>query len=143
MTSYFQCLSENHGYAHGFDRISFRTHTSSLEGATELKWYPVLPESNFSDSGQKAWTIVLVHRISFRTDNSIFLRSYYDEVTGQTFRAHTVFKLHIQPDTYSVCVSDDQLEMESGSSLQTQLVWCATERTYLVHSLLVKMLPMD
>lgn len=65
--------------------------------------------------------------------------SYYDEELDQQYRVSTAFQVYIQPESYSVRVADEE---GSGSSLlQTNFLWHAPERTYIVHALLIKMAP--
>ena len=55
-------------YSKAFLPISLCAHNSPLEGAIKLKFtpfyssevpFPDLPESKFSDSGRKPWTIIV------------------------------------------------------------------------------------
>ena len=64
--------------------------------------------------------------------------SYQDKVTGKSYRVHAVFQVYIQPDTYIVHIADEP-GRGTGSPLQSQLEWRAPERTYIMHSLLIKM----
>lgn len=46
-------------------------------------------------------------------------------------------QVYVQPGTYSV----DTVAEKSNSPSQSQLAWTAQERTYIVHALLVQMIP--
>ena len=66
-------------------------------------------------------------------------RSYYDQTTGQDYLASAAFQVYIQPDTYTVHVS----ELSGDNGVQSMLEWRVVERTYIVHSLLIHMTPVD
>ena len=53
-----------------------------------------------------------------------------------------VFQVYIQPDTYSVHVSETSVG-SVGSAVQSLLEWRVIERTYIVHSLLIQMTPIE
>lgn len=79
--------------------------------------------------------IFLLHCISLY----IKLCRYHDKTVDQHFRAHTVFQVFIQPGTYSVEVANSPTS--ATSPLNTQLEWHVSERTYIIHSLLVQLVP--
>ena len=64
--------------------------------------------------------------------------SYYDQTTGKDYHVSAAFQVYIQPDTYTVHVSETS-ETSVGSTTQSLLEWRATERTYIVHSLLIQL----
>ena len=66
--------------------------------------------------------------------------SYYDQMTGKDYRVSAAFQVYIQPDTYTVHVST---ETSAGSTVQSLLEWRVVERTYIVHSLLIQMTPVE
>ena len=72
----------------------------------------------------------------------ISLYSYYDQVTGKDYRVRAAFQVYIQPDTYTVHVSETS-ETSVGSAVQSLLEWRVIERTYIVHSLLIQMIPVE
>ena len=72
----------------------------------------------------------------------ISLCSYYDQVTGKDYRVRAAFQVYIQPDTYTVHVSETS-ETSVGSAVQSLLEWRVIERTYIVHSLLIQMTPVE
>ncbi|XP_064393588.1 uncharacterized protein LOC135341052 [Halichondria panicea] len=69
--------------------------------------------------------------------SSIAPETYHDQAMDQHFKVHTVFQVFIQPGTYNVQVATEP----SSSTLSTQLEWHVSERTYIIHSLLVLLVP--
>ncbi|CAI8034911.1 Tyrosine-protein phosphatase corkscrew (Fragment) [Geodia barretti] len=63
--------------------------------------------------------------------------SYEDDLSGQHFKVRTAFQVYIQPGSYSV----DAVSEQSNSPSQSQLAWTAQGQTYVVHALLVQMIP--
>ena len=90
--------------------------------------------------------------------------SYEDDLTGQHFKVRTAFQVgctyyiahallhtcnvgmnstvsclqvYVQPGSYSV----DAVTEHSNSPSQSQLAWTTTEQTYIVHALLIQMIP--
>lgn len=63
--------------------------------------------------------------------------SYYDDVTGKTYKVNTAFKVLIQPESYSVHVEPTK---DPQSPLSCLVQWMAPERTYVVQALLIQLL---
>jgi hypothetical protein len=69
--------------------------------------------------------------------NPVTPMSYEDDLSGQHFKVRSAFQVYVQPGSYSV----DAVAVQSNSPSQSQLAWTAQERTYIVHALLVQMIP--